>query len=82
MKRYVITQKQLQEYVEKKQAEKIFFNILEDLHKNSKYLNENTLRERANQTVINNYRRRGLVSLLVEEMLKKANILDENHEII
>ena len=82
MKRYVITQKQLQEYVEKKQAEKMFFNILEDLHKNSKYLNENTLRERANQTVINNYRRRGLVSLLVEEMLKKANILDENHEII
>ena len=82
MKRYVITQKQLQEYVEKKQAEKMFFNILEDLHKNSKYLNENTLRERANQTVINNYRRRGLVSSLVEEMLKKANILDENHEII
>jgi len=81
-KRYLITQKQLNEYVEKKHAEKIFFNIVEDIYKNNKFLNENILKQKANQTVINNYKRRGLLSSLVEDMLKKANILNENHEII
>ena len=81
-KRYIVTQKQLSEYIEKKTAEKVFFNIVEDLHKNRKFLNENTLIEKANQTVINNYRRRGLMSSLVEEMLKNTRILNEKHEII
>ncbi|MFW6246603.1 MAG: hypothetical protein ACOC22_00305 [bacterium] len=81
-KRYIITQKQLNEYVEKKQAEKIFFNIIVDLQKNTKFLNENTLKEKANQTVINDYRRRGLISPIVENMLKTAKIINENNEII
>jgi DNA-binding PadR family transcriptional regulator len=81
-KRYIITKKQLQEYVEKKQAEKIFFNIIEDLYKNSKFLNENSFKQKANQTLINNYRRRGLLSSLVEDMLKKVKIIDEKSEII
>jgi DNA-binding PadR family transcriptional regulator len=81
-KRYVVTEKQLREYVENKHAEKIFFNIIEDLHKNNKFLNENSLKKKANQTVINNYRRRGLISPLVEKMLEKSGILNEKHEII
>jgi len=81
-KKYIITKKQLQEYVEKKQAEKIFFNIVEELHNNNKFLNENTFKQKVNQTTINNYKRRGLLSPLVEDMLKKAKILNEKQEII
>jgi len=81
-KRYIITKKQLHEYIEKKQAEKIFFNIVEDLHKNNKFLNENSFKQKANQTTINNYRRRGLLSPLVENMLVKAKIINEMSEII
>jgi hypothetical protein len=78
-KKYIITQKQLNQYIENKQAEKIFFNIIEDLHKNSKFLNENNLRNNVNETTINNYKRRGLINPLVETMLKKHGILSENH---
>ena len=81
-KKYVITQKQLTEYVEKKRADKTFYDILESLYKNKRYLKEDTLKGKANQTVINDYKRKNLITPMVHEMLIKFNVIDENYEII
>jgi len=82
MKRFILTEAQLLEYVEIKKSEKIFYDILEDLHKNVKFLNENISREKANRTVIENYRRKNLITPRVTEMLIKNKIIDEKREII
>ena len=82
MNTYILTEAQLQEYVETKKSEKIFYDILEDLHKNVKFLNENISRERANQTIIDNYKRKDLLTAKVIEMLIKNKIVNEKHEII
>ena len=82
MNRYILTEAQLQEYVERKKSEKIFYDILEDLYKNVKFLNENISRERANQTIIENYKRKNLLTPRVIEMLIKNKIVNEKHEII
>ena len=82
MSRYILTEAQLLEYVEKKKSEKIFYDILEDLHKNVKFLNENISREKANLTIIENYRRKNLLTPRVIEMLIKNKIINEKHELI
>ena len=41
MKKYLVTKKQLNEYIEKKKAEKVFYEIVENLHNYTKFLNEN-----------------------------------------
>jgi len=55
MKKFIVTQVQLNEYVEKKKSEKIFYDILESLHKNVKFLNENVSHKKANQSVVEDY---------------------------
>jgi hypothetical protein len=82
MSRYIITEAQLREYVETKKSEKIFYDILEDLHKNVKFLNENISRQRTSQTIIENYKRKDLLTPRVIEMLIKNKIINEKHEII
>jgi hypothetical protein len=82
MKRFKVTKEQLNEYVERKKAERVFYSIVEDLHKNAKFLNENVSRKKANQSVIDNYRRKDLVTPKVQEMLIKSKIITENWEII
>ena len=82
MKRIIIKKEQLLEYVEKKKSEKIFYDILEDLHNNVKLLSENVSHKKANQSVIENYRRKNLITPKIQEMLVKHKILNENHEII
>jgi hypothetical protein len=82
MKRFILTEAQLLEYVEIKKSEKIFYDILEDLHKNVKFLNENISCEKANRTVIENYRRKNLLTPRVTEMLIKNKIINEKSEII
>jgi len=82
MSKYIITEAQLTEYVETKKSEKIFYDILSDLHKNVKFLNENISREKANQTIIANYERKNLLTPRVIEMLIKNKIINEKHEII
>lgn len=81
MKRFIVTKKQLVEFVEKKKAEKIFYKIIEDLHRNKKYLNENISRTTANQSVIENYKRKNLITPKVYEMLVKRKIINEKYEI-
>ena len=82
MKRIYITKKQLNEYVEIKKAEKTFISILEVLHNNMKYLNENISLKNANQTVINDYKRKNLITTKVCEMLINYKIINEKYEII
>jgi len=82
MKRFIVTKSQLIEYVQMKKAEKVFYEILESLHKNSKFLNEGVSMKKANQSVIEDYQRKNLISPLVNKMLIKHKIVDEKHEII
>lgn len=82
MKRFLVTKAQLNEYVERKKAEKIFYDIVESLHKNTKFLNENISREKANQSVIKDYKRKNLITPRVYEMLVKHKIIDPKSEII
>lgn len=82
MSRYILTEAQLLEYVEMKKSEKIFYDIVEDFHKNVKFLNENISREKANLSVIENYRRKNLLTPRVIEMLIKNKIINEKHELI
>ena len=82
MKRFIITKEQLKEYIERKKSEKVFYNILECLHKNSKYLNESFSQKKVNQTVIDDYQRKGLITPLIYEMLIKYEIINEKQEII
>jgi len=82
MKRLIVTKEQLTEYVEKKKAEKIFYDIIESLHKNVKFLNEGVSHEKANQSVIADYERKNLITPRVHEMLVKHKIIDQKREII
>ena len=82
MKRFIVTTTQLNEFVERKKAEKTFWEIVEKLHENAKFLNENFSHEKANQSVIKNYERKGLITSRVNEMLVKHKIIDQKTEII
>lgn len=82
MKKFILTNKQLFEYVERKKSEKIFYDILEDLHKNMKFLNENISQTNAKLMIIENYKRKNLITPKVFELLIKHKIINENHEII
>lgn len=82
MNTYILSEAQLREYVEIKKSEKIFYDILEELYKNTKFLNESMSREKANMTVIENYKRKNLLTPRVIEMLIKNKIINEKHEII
>lgn len=82
MRRIIVTNKQLANFVETKQAEKTFYNIVADLHTNRKNLNENVLLEGANKSVIDNYSRKNLITPKVNEMLIKYGVINEKKEII
>ena len=82
MKKFLVTQAQLNEFVEKKKAEKLFYDIVESLHKNTKYLNENISRKKVNQSVIEDFKRKNLITPRVNEMLVKYKIIDQKCEII
>ena len=81
-KKYIITKKQLNEYVERKRAEKVFYDILLEMHKGRKVLNENVSLKKINQTIINNFKRKDLITPKVHEMLVKYGVINENSEII
>jgi hypothetical protein len=82
MRRLIVTKEQLNEFVETKRAEKVFYDIVEELHKNGKFLNENVSRNKVNRTVIENYKRKNLITPKVFEMLIKNKIIDETYEIL
>jgi len=82
MKRFLVKKAQLIEYVKRKKAEKVFYDIVESLHKNMKFLNENVSHKKANQSVIEDYKRKNLITPRVNEMLIKYKIIKQKDEII
>lgn len=82
MKTIILTESQLKEYVENKKAEKVFYEILEQIHKNEKYLNENVSHKNANQSIINRFKNKKLITPKVSNLLIKHKIMNENYEII
>lgn len=82
MKRFIVKKEQLNEYVEKKKTDKVYYGIMLDLHKNMKNLSENISLKKANQSIIDSYIIKGLITPRVNEMLIKHNIIDEKREII
>ena len=82
MKRFIVTKAQLNEYVERKKGEKTFWEIVEKLHENAKFLNENVSHKKVNQSVIEDYERRNLITPKVNEILVKHKIIDQKSEII
>jgi hypothetical protein len=82
MKRFIVEKQQLIEYVEKKKADKVFFDIVEHLHMNTKLLKENVSHKKANQSVIDDYNRKSMISPKVHEMLIASKIINENNEIL
>jgi hypothetical protein len=82
MRTLIVTRKQLNEYVERKKAEKTFYAIVEDLHKNGKFLNESVSHSKANRAIIDNYKRKNLITPRVFEMLIKHKIINEAYEIL
>ena len=82
MKRLIVKQSQLVEYVERKKTEKVFYDIVESLHKNVKFLNESVSHKKANQSVIEDYKRKNLITPRVYDMLVKYEIIDNKNEIL
>jgi len=82
MKRLIVTKEQLNEYIDRKKSEKTFWEIVEKLHENTKFLNEGVSHERVNQSVIADYERKNLITPRVHEMLVKHKIIDQKREII
>jgi hypothetical protein len=82
MKKFILTEAQLVEYVEFKKAEKIFYDIVEQIHKNQKFLKEDVSHKKANQSVIGGFMSKKLINQRVAEMLIKYKITDETGQII
>jgi hypothetical protein len=82
MKRLIVKKEQLNEYVERKKADKVFYDIVEHLHTNKSMLTENVSHKKANQSVIDDYKRKNLITQRVAEMLQKHKITDETGQII
>lgn len=82
MKRFILTESQMVEYVVRKKAEGVYYSIIEEMHKNQKFLNENISLGKANQSIIDNYRNKNLITPKVFNLLIKHKIMNENYEII
>jgi len=82
MKNFILKKEQLVEYVERKKADKVFYDIVECLYMNTKLLTENVSHKKVNQSVINDYKRKKIITQRVTEMLIKYKIIDETGQII
>lgn len=82
MKKIIVTKKQLNEYVQRKKNLKTYYAIVESLYSNSKFLNENVSLKKANQSVIDTYQKRGVITNEVFNLLRKNNIVDNNCKIL
>jgi hypothetical protein len=82
MRRIIVKKEHLVEYIEKKKAEKVFYEIVGALHRNMKFLNEGISHVKANQSVVDNYQRKGLITPRVYEMLVENGIIGEKYEIL
>lgn len=82
MKRIILKKQQLNEYIERKKSENIFYEIIDKLYENNKMLSETISKTSVNQNIINDYKRKNLINPYVYEMLIKNRIINEKHKII
>lgn len=82
MKKIILTEQQLKDYIERKKAQKTFNSILTDMYNNSKNLNENISINKANQTIIENYRLKNLLTPDVLKMLNEYGLTNNKGQII
>ena len=82
MKKFILKKEQLLEFINGKRDEKMCYEIISKLHKNSKLLNENMSNKSANQLVIDTYLRKNLITRGTLNMLIELNVINENNEII
>ena len=82
MKKFILKKEQLNEYIESKKVDKVFYIIIERLYMNNKLLTENVSYKKINQSVINDCMRKKIITQRVAEMLIKYKIIDNNYEII
>jgi len=82
MKRFIVKKEQLVEYFENKKTNKVFYDILERLNMNVSLLTENVSHEKVNQSVIDDYQRKNLITPKVYEMLIKNKIINEDYKIL
>ena len=82
MKIFIVTRAQLNEYIERKKAKKVFHSILERMNKNSKFLSKQISINKANQTVIESYKSRKLLSKKVSNILVEYGLIDDKGQII
>lgn len=82
MKTFIVTSKQLREYVEKKKSDKVFYEIISDMYLNRTFLNENVSLSKANQAILDKYRGKNVITQRVNEMLIKYGIMVENTKLI
>jgi hypothetical protein len=75
-KKIIVTEQQLNKYLEKKKAEKTFTSIMEELYKNSKFLKENISLETTKKSVLEKYKNKGELTEQVISMLKNYNIVN------
>lgn len=81
-KRIIVTEAQLNEYIERKKAKKIFGEILKEMYNNSKHLDSKISLNNANQTIIESYKRKNLLNKHVQNLLKENMITDDKGQII
>jgi hypothetical protein len=82
MRTFIVTKAQLMEYIDNKRTEMVFYDIVADLHETNKFLNESISKDKVNQSVIDNYNRKNLLTPEVNEMLIKYGVVNEKREII
>ena len=77
-KKIIVRESQLREYIKRKKNNKVFCEIIESLYKNSKFLSEHISKEKTNKSIIENYKRKGLITPEIENLLKEYQIIKEN----
>jgi len=81
-KKFILTKKQLEEFVENKKNEKVFYDIVETIYKNNKFLNENISKKNIKQNIIDLFSKNNLINSKVKGMLTKFGIINENNQIL
>ncbi len=80
MKKFIVTEEQLREYIEKKKAQKVFDKILESMYLQTKHLLIPA--KDVQNAVLEEFRRKNQITPKVEELLKEHNLLGDNTKVL
>jgi hypothetical protein len=82
MKRFIVTEEQLNDFIERKKSKKIYEEILLKINRNMKFLTESISQENINQNIIDDYKRKNKITPYVFELLINNKIIDDSYKII